>query len=182
MKKDEAKERVHVWSPSVADEVLLQVPLSNYVAVYKALMEHGGCITPRLVNWINNYSVIKSDEALSQECPALQCICCVSSLYPCVRSGDFFKDTLPEADLYVLARILHDWTDERCIELLNRVYGACKPGLSVCVCVWRGVLKKIVLFFFPSFLFPLLLQMRWQIISHNAADPSKICPSDFDQR
>ncbi|XP_008327046.1 acetylserotonin O-methyltransferase [Cynoglossus semilaevis] len=49
------------------------------------------------------------------------------------QQGDFFKDTLPEADLYVLARILHDWTDERCIELLNRVYGACKPGGAVLV-------------------------------------------------
>ncbi|XP_053296291.1 acetylserotonin O-methyltransferase [Pleuronectes platessa] len=47
------------------------------------------------------------------------------------HQGDFFKDPLPEADLYVLARILHDWTDERCIELLSRVYEACKPGGGV---------------------------------------------------
>uniref|UniRef100_A0A8C6NM85 Acetylserotonin O-methyltransferase n=1 Tax=Nothobranchius furzeri TaxID=105023 RepID=A0A8C6NM85_NOTFU len=46
-------------------------------------------------------------------------------------SGDFFKDPLPAADLYMLARILHDWTDERCIELLSRIYKACKPGGSV---------------------------------------------------
>ncbi|KAK5890584.1 hypothetical protein CesoFtcFv8_014093 [Champsocephalus esox] len=47
------------------------------------------------------------------------------------HEGDFFKDPLPEADLYILARILHDWTDERCIELLTRVYNACKPGGAV---------------------------------------------------
>ncbi|TNN52813.1 Acetylserotonin O-methyltransferase [Liparis tanakae] len=47
------------------------------------------------------------------------------------REGDFFKDPLPEADLYILARILHDWTDERCIELLSSVYKACKPGGGV---------------------------------------------------
>ncbi|KAK9537461.1 hypothetical protein VZT92_005076 [Zoarces viviparus] len=47
------------------------------------------------------------------------------------HEGDFFKDTLPEADLYILARILHDWKDERCIELLSRVYKACKPGGAV---------------------------------------------------
>ncbi|XP_076026051.1 acetylserotonin O-methyltransferase [Genypterus blacodes] len=47
--------------------------------------------------------------------------------------GDFFKDLLPEADLYILARILHDWTDDRCIELLTRVYQACKPGGAVLV-------------------------------------------------
>uniref|UniRef100_A0A1A8LJP6 Acetylserotonin O-methyltransferase n=4 Tax=Nothobranchius TaxID=28779 RepID=A0A1A8LJP6_9TELE len=47
------------------------------------------------------------------------------------HEGDFFKDSLPAADLYMLARILHDWTDERCIELLSRIYKACKPGGSV---------------------------------------------------
>ncbi|XP_071362793.1 acetylserotonin O-methyltransferase [Trachinotus anak] len=47
------------------------------------------------------------------------------------HQGDFFKDLLLEADLYILARILHDWTDERCIELLSRIYKACKPGGAV---------------------------------------------------
>uniref|UniRef100_A0A096LVH8 Acetylserotonin O-methyltransferase n=2 Tax=Poecilia formosa TaxID=48698 RepID=A0A096LVH8_POEFO len=47
------------------------------------------------------------------------------------HEGDFFKDSLPVADLYILARILHDWTDERCIELLCRIYKACKPGSAV---------------------------------------------------
>ncbi|MEQ2295792.1 hypothetical protein AMECASPLE_018177, partial [Ameca splendens] len=44
---------------------------------------------------------------------------------------DFFKDSLPVADLYILARILHDWTDERCIELLCRIYKVCKSGGAV---------------------------------------------------
>ncbi|XP_017279366.1 acetylserotonin O-methyltransferase [Kryptolebias marmoratus] len=47
--------------------------------------------------------------------------------------GDFFKDSLPPADLYILSRILHDWTDERCIELLRGIYKACKPGGGVLV-------------------------------------------------
>ncbi|KAM3862480.1 acetylserotonin O-methyltransferase [Diretmus argenteus] len=47
------------------------------------------------------------------------------------HEGDFFKDLLPEADLYVLSRILHDWTDKRCIDLLTRLYQACKPGGAV---------------------------------------------------
>uniref|UniRef100_A0A8C5WVW7 Acetylserotonin O-methyltransferase n=1 Tax=Laticauda laticaudata TaxID=8630 RepID=A0A8C5WVW7_LATLA len=44
------------------------------------------------------------------------------------HAGDFFKDPFPEADLYILARILHDWSDERCSHLLHKVYQACKPG------------------------------------------------------
>ncbi|XP_006638080.1 acetylserotonin O-methyltransferase isoform X1 [Lepisosteus oculatus] len=47
------------------------------------------------------------------------------------HEGDFFKDPLPEADLYILARILHDWTNTRSLELLTKVYRACKPGGGV---------------------------------------------------
>ncbi|KAL2769050.1 acetylserotonin O-methyltransferase isoform 1, partial [Daubentonia madagascariensis] len=46
---------------------------------------------------------------------------------------DFFKDPLPEADLYILARILHDWTDEKCSHLLQRIRHTCKPGGGVLV-------------------------------------------------
>nr|XP_046219380.1 acetylserotonin O-methyltransferase isoform X3 [Oncorhynchus gorbuscha] len=49
------------------------------------------------------------------------------------HEGDFFKDALPDADLYILARILHDWTDARSIELLTKVYRACRPGGGVLV-------------------------------------------------
>uniref|UniRef100_A0A3Q2LQJ1 Acetylserotonin O-methyltransferase like n=1 Tax=Equus caballus TaxID=9796 RepID=A0A3Q2LQJ1_HORSE len=42
--------------------------------------------------------------------------------------GDFFEDSLPEADLYVVSRILRDWPDGKVHELLSRVARACKPG------------------------------------------------------
>ncbi|KAJ6667487.1 hypothetical protein lerEdw1_016608 [Lerista edwardsae] len=45
--------------------------------------------------------------------------------------GDFFKDPVPEADLYILARILHDWADEKCVQLLTKVQKACNPGGGV---------------------------------------------------
>ncbi|XP_039599489.1 acetylserotonin O-methyltransferase [Polypterus senegalus] len=47
------------------------------------------------------------------------------------QEGDFFRDPLPVADLYILARILHDWTDEKCVELLIKVNKACQPGGGV---------------------------------------------------
>ncbi|XP_066212969.1 acetylserotonin O-methyltransferase-like [Saccopteryx leptura] len=49
------------------------------------------------------------------------------------REGDFFKDPLPEADLYILARVLHDWTDESCSRLLRRIYQSCREGGGVLV-------------------------------------------------
>nr|XP_019573336.1 PREDICTED: acetylserotonin O-methyltransferase [Rhinolophus sinicus] len=49
------------------------------------------------------------------------------------REGDFFKDPLPDADLYILARVLHDWADDKCSQLLARIAQACKPGGGVLV-------------------------------------------------
>ncbi|XP_058569384.1 probable bifunctional dTTP/UTP pyrophosphatase/methyltransferase protein isoform X2 [Neofelis nebulosa] len=45
--------------------------------------------------------------------------------------GDFFKDDLPDAQLYILSRILHDWADDRVHELLSRVSRSCKPDAHV---------------------------------------------------
>ncbi|KAK7154654.1 hypothetical protein R3I94_007853 [Phoxinus phoxinus] len=45
--------------------------------------------------------------------------------------GDFFKDALPPADLYILARILHDWTDQRSVELLVKIHQSCRAGGAV---------------------------------------------------
>ncbi|XP_033003503.1 acetylserotonin O-methyltransferase-like [Lacerta agilis] len=49
------------------------------------------------------------------------------------HEGDFFKDPIPEADLYILARILHCFRDEKCVQLLTRLHKACKPGGGVLV-------------------------------------------------
>jgi SAM-dependent methyltransferase len=35
-----------------------------------------------------------------------------------IVGGDFFADALPRADVYVLARILHDWNDEKAVAIL----------------------------------------------------------------
>ena len=45
-----------------------------------------------------------------------------------LREGDFFKDPLPPSDLYSLGRILHDWSDEKGLLLLQRIYEALPSG------------------------------------------------------
>ncbi|NWJ11131.1 ASMT methyltransferase, partial [Crypturellus undulatus] len=47
------------------------------------------------------------------------------------HEGDFFKDSIPEADLYILSKILHDWDDDKCKKLLAKVHKACTPGGAV---------------------------------------------------
>ncbi|KAM9355803.1 acetylserotonin O-methyltransferase 2 [Pholidichthys leucotaenia] len=49
------------------------------------------------------------------------------------QAGDFFTGEIPAADLYILARIIHDWAEEKCLTLLKKIYDTCKPGGGVMV-------------------------------------------------
>src|SRR5882672_11271255 len=42
--------------------------------------------------------------------------------------GDFFHDDLPEADLFAMSRILHDWAEEKIHALLARIYQRLPAG------------------------------------------------------
>jgi len=39
-----------------------------------------------------------------------------------LAEGDFFVDPLPAGDLYAIGRILHDWSEEKIVSLLGRIY------------------------------------------------------------
>jgi O-methyltransferase domain len=43
-------------------------------------------------------------------------------------SGDFFKDSLPRADLITMGMILHDWNLEKKLHLIRAAYDALPPG------------------------------------------------------
>ncbi|XP_017265558.1 probable bifunctional dTTP/UTP pyrophosphatase/methyltransferase protein [Kryptolebias marmoratus] len=47
------------------------------------------------------------------------------------KAGDFFKDELPKADLFILVRILHDLTDEKLHVLLSKIAAASTPGCGL---------------------------------------------------
>jgi acetylserotonin O-methyltransferase len=42
--------------------------------------------------------------------------------------GDFFTDALPEADLYSVGRILHDWSEPKVKQLLRKIYARLPAG------------------------------------------------------
>ena len=44
------------------------------------------------------------------------------------RGGDFFADDLPEGDLYAMGRILHDWSEEKILRLLTRIFDRLPAG------------------------------------------------------
>jgi acetylserotonin N-methyltransferase len=43
-------------------------------------------------------------------------------------AGDFFHDALPEADLFSLGRILHDWSEDKIRTLLEKIYARLPSG------------------------------------------------------
>lgn len=69
--------------------------------------------------------VIESARRQISASPARDRIACLA--------GDFFHDPLPRASLYALSKILHDWSDERSLELLRRVRAALEPGGAVLI-------------------------------------------------
>jgi len=48
-----------------------------------------------------------------------------------VMAGDFFADELPDADLFALGRILHDWPEEKIRALLTKIYSRLPAGGGV---------------------------------------------------
>jgi hypothetical protein len=47
------------------------------------------------------------------------------------QGGDFFKDTLPACDLYLLMEVIHDWDDDHARQILSRVRASASPGARV---------------------------------------------------
>lgn len=45
-----------------------------------------------------------------------------------LQAGDFFEDPLPQADLYALGRVLHDWPEAKIHRLLGRIREALPEG------------------------------------------------------
>ncbi len=45
-----------------------------------------------------------------------------------VAGGDFFRDALPEADLFAMSRIVHDWAEEKINPLLTKIYDRLPAG------------------------------------------------------
>jgi O-methyltransferase domain/Dimerisation domain len=48
--------------------------------------------------------------------------------------GDFFTDPLPQADLYGMGRILHDWSEEKVRFLLGKIFEALPSGGGLLIC------------------------------------------------
>lgn len=46
-------------------------------------------------------------------------------------AGDFFRDRIPSCDIYMLMTVLHDWSDDESIEILQNIRAGARPGAKV---------------------------------------------------
>ena len=53
----------------------------------------------------------------------------VSNISLSLLTGSFF-DSLPPSDLYTMCHVLHNWSDEECVSILNNAYDHLQPGKS----------------------------------------------------
>lgn len=49
------------------------------------------------------------------------------------RGGDFFKDSLPAADVYILMEVIHDWADGPAGDILSAVRASASPGAKLLI-------------------------------------------------
>jgi hypothetical protein len=45
-----------------------------------------------------------------------------------IQSGSFFESVPKGGDVYLLSHIIHDWSEEQCLTILNHCRNAMKPG------------------------------------------------------
>ncbi|XP_067401822.1 probable bifunctional dTTP/UTP pyrophosphatase/methyltransferase protein isoform X2 [Emydura macquarii macquarii] len=132
----EAKQRFMTAMHSIAKLTARDVATAFDLSQFRSACDLGGCtgvLAHELVQKYPNLNVTVFDlpEVIANvSCfqPSGQHITPVT-----FTAGDFFKDNLPEADLYILSLILHDWNDEKIHILLSKISAICKPGSALLV-------------------------------------------------
>ncbi|NXC48978.1 ASML protein, partial [Penelope pileata] len=130
----EVKQRFMAAMHSIAHLTARDVATAFDLSKFKTACDLGGCtgaLAHELIQIYPNMKVTVFDlpEVIANTSyfkPSQQCTAPVTFV-----SGDFFKDNLPEADLYILSRVLHDWPDEKIHILLNKISAVCRPGCGI---------------------------------------------------
>ncbi|NXQ61084.1 ASML protein, partial [Anthoscopus minutus] len=132
----EVKQRFMAAMHSIARLTARDVATAFDLSQFKSACDLGGCtgaLAHELVQVYSNLKVTVFDlpEVIANTSyfqPSGQHTASVT-----FASGDFLKDNLPEADLYILSRVLHDWPDEKIHVLLSKISAVCRPGGALLV-------------------------------------------------
>ncbi|XP_067997466.1 probable bifunctional dTTP/UTP pyrophosphatase/methyltransferase protein isoform X2 [Melanerpes formicivorus] len=142
----EVKQRFMAAMHSIAHLTARDVATAFDLSQFKSACDLGGCtgaLANELIQIYPNLKVTVFDlpeviTNISNFQPSRQHTASVTYV-----SGDFFKDNIPEADLYILSCILHDWPDKKIHVLLSKISAVCKPGSGILLSeMVRGDEKK----------------------------------------
>ncbi|XP_042701584.1 probable bifunctional dTTP/UTP pyrophosphatase/methyltransferase protein isoform X5 [Chrysemys picta bellii] len=130
----EAKQRFMTAMHNLAKLTARDVATAFDLSPFRSVCDLGGCTGVLAHELVQKYPILKvtvfdlPDVIANVSCfqPSGQHITPVM-----FTAGDFFKDNLPEADLYILSLILHDLNDEKINILLSKISGICKPGSAL---------------------------------------------------
>lgn len=130
----EVKQRFMAAMHSIARLTARDVATAFDLSEFKTACDLGGCtgaLAHELIQIYPNMKVTVFDlpEVIANtSCfqPSEQRVASVTFV-----SGNFFTDDLPEADLYILSRVLHDWPDEKIHILLKKISAVCRPGCGI---------------------------------------------------
>ncbi|XP_069615850.1 acetylserotonin O-methyltransferase-like [Ranitomeya imitator] len=88
------------------------------------------CVGLKLLGCVSTFRMAGEKQFLAILCLYCLNFLCLQCLFLFII-GDFFNDPIPEADLFIMARIINDWTEEKCLALLRKMYQSCRPGGGV---------------------------------------------------
>ncbi|XP_065436860.1 probable bifunctional dTTP/UTP pyrophosphatase/methyltransferase protein isoform X6 [Chrysemys picta bellii] len=123
----EAKQRFMTAMHNLAKLTARDVATAFDLSPFRSVCDLGGCTGVLAHELVQKYPILKvtvfdlPDVIANVSCfqPSGQHITPVM-----FTAGDFFKDNLPEADLYILSLILHDLNDEKINILLSKISGS----------------------------------------------------------
>ncbi|KAI9205721.1 O-methyltransferase family protein [Polychytrium aggregatum] len=123
--EDFANAMSHLSSLSI-EPTLDVLPLDKSEVVVDVGGSHGVLLGSILGRWKHLRGVLLEVPEVIQTAPAVLEPFGLGDRIELV-AGDFFKD-IPAGDTYILKHILHDWSDDECIQILSNVYKAMAPG------------------------------------------------------
>ncbi|XP_077199465.1 putative bifunctional dTTP/UTP pyrophosphatase/methyltransferase protein isoform X2 [Paroedura picta] len=127
----ETKQRFMSAMHSIAKMTASDVASAFDLSQFRVVCDLGGCtgaLAYELVKIYPDMTVTVFDLP--------DCIKNVSSFQPSRQNTAqvfFSSDKLPEAELYILSRVLHDWCEEKVHTLLSKLSAVCKPGTALLV-------------------------------------------------